>query len=142
MRAAARKPMRRTRETMERIRAAMGLDPGGFRTDLRLMELHFGDWQGYTYAELEAILPGSTAARLHDKWNFRPPGEASESYAMLSRRIAEWLGEIDRPTITVTHGGVIRTLFRLAGATEAEAAALDVPQDKVLRYEDGRLDWL
>ena len=47
-------PMRRTRETMERIRVAMGLAPDGYRTDARLMELHFGDWQGFTFAELEA----------------------------------------------------------------------------------------
>ena len=46
-------PMRRTRETMERLRAAMGLDPHGYRTDARLVEVNFGDWQGFTYEELE-----------------------------------------------------------------------------------------
>ncbi|TGP16526.1 phosphoglycerate mutase family protein, partial [Mesorhizobium sp. M1D.F.Ca.ET.234.01.1.1] len=30
-------PMRRTRETMERIRAAMKLDPLAYRTDIRLI---------------------------------------------------------------------------------------------------------
>ncbi len=48
----------------------MGLPPNGYRTEPRLMEVHFGDWQGFTYAELEARQPGSTAARLPDKWGF------------------------------------------------------------------------
>ena len=41
-------PMLRTRETMELLRAAMGLDPAGYRTDDRLVELNFGAWQGFT----------------------------------------------------------------------------------------------
>lgn len=135
-------PMRRTRETMERIRAAMGLDPSAYRVDPRLMELHFGDWQGFTYAELEAKAPGSTASRLHDKWNFRPPGATSESYAMLGERVGAWLKDVRRPTLAVTHGGVIRALFRLAGAGEEEAARLDVPQDRILRLTGGRPVWL
>ena len=54
-------PLRRTRETMERVRAAMGLDPQSYRTDARLKEVHFGDWQGYTYAEMDVREPGSIA---------------------------------------------------------------------------------
>ena len=41
-------PLGRTRETMELVRAAMGLEPHGYRTDPRLIEVHFGDWQGHT----------------------------------------------------------------------------------------------
>ncbi|HEY6633619.1 MAG TPA: histidine phosphatase family protein, partial [Rhizobiaceae bacterium] len=46
-------PLKRTRETMELVRAAMGLPTRGYRVDARLMEVHFGDWQGFTHAELE-----------------------------------------------------------------------------------------
>jgi broad specificity phosphatase PhoE len=42
-------PLSRTRYTMELVRAAMGLPPGGYRTDARLVEVHFGDWQGHTF---------------------------------------------------------------------------------------------
>ena len=45
-------PMRRTRETMERIRMAMGLDPRAYRTDPRLVEMSFGDWQGLFSADI------------------------------------------------------------------------------------------
>lgn len=136
-------PMRRTRETMERIRAAMHLDPHGYRTDPRLVEVHFGDWQGFTFAELEARNPGSTKARRRDKWNFQPPGEGAESYQMLLERIRPWLYALDRQTVCVTHGGVIRTLFRLVeGVSEREAARLEVPQDRLLRLDGRSLEWL
>ena len=136
-------PMRRTRETMERVRAAIGLDPHGYRTDARLMELHFGDWQGFTYREVEQRFPGSTEARELDKWNYCPPGDKAESYAMLAARVRPWFDELSRPTLCVTHGGIVRVLFQaLASLPQAEAAAMDVPQDRVLRLEGNRLDWL
>ena len=136
-------PMRRTRETMERIRVAMGLAPDGYRTDARLMELHFGDWQGFTFAELEAQKPGSTKERRADKWRFVPPGKGAESYEMLLQRVRPWLEALDQPTLCVTHGGVIRTLFMMIeGMPEREAARLDVPQDKILQVMDSRLKWI
>ena len=136
-------PMRRTRETMERIRAAMKLDPHAYRTEPLLVELSFGDWQGFTFAELEARDPGSTRQRSLDKWNFQPPGEGAESYQMLLERVKPWFDALDRQTVCVTHGGVIRTLFRLVeGVSEQEAASLEVPQDRVLELKDRRLEWL
>ena len=127
-------PMRRTRETMERVRIAMGLPPDGYRTDARLVEVHFGDWQGFTFAELEAIEPGCTAARSRDKWNFVPPGEGAESYEMLMERVRPWFEALDRPTVCVTHGGVIRAIFRMLTDTPSrQAARLEIFQDRVLR---------
>lgn len=136
-------PMRRTRETMQRVRIAMGLDPLAYRTDSRLIEVNFGDWQGFTFAELEARKPGVSAARQLDKWDFVPPGEDAESYEMLTRRIRPWLAEVARPTVCVTHGGVLRAIFRLVeDLPKNKAAALEIPQDRVLKVENGRLEWL
>jgi broad specificity phosphatase PhoE len=136
-------PLGRTRETMELMRPAMGLPPGGYRTDPRLIEVHFGDWQGHTLAEIDSMNPGATAARALDKWHFVPPGRHGESYEMLSERTKSWFEELHRPTVCVTHGGIFRVLFRMVGRKPAkEAAALDVAQDRVLRFEDGRLEWL
>jgi broad specificity phosphatase PhoE len=136
-------PMKRTRETMERLRAALQLDPHAYRIDPRLVEVNFGEWQGFTFAELEAQDPGSTRARGPDKWNFLPPGEGAESYQMLLDRVKPWFDALDRQTICVTHGGVIRTLFRLVeGIPEQEAASLEVPQDRLLRLRDRHLEWL
>lgn len=136
-------PMRRTRETMERLRTAMGLDPQAYRTDPRLVELSFGDWQGFSYEELEQRDPGVTAERLADKWRFVPPGEGAESYALLLERVRPAILGFREPTVCVTHGGIIRTLFVMAGAlTPDEAAVVDTPQNKILRLEAGKLDWL
>jgi broad specificity phosphatase PhoE len=135
-------PLTRTCETMRVMRDAMGLDPDGFRTDGRLMELHFGDWQGRTLAEVEETTPGAGAIRERDKWNFLPPGADAESYEMLSRRVDCWLSEQTRAAVCVTHGGVMRSIFRLVGGASAgEAAETTIPQDRLLVMRDGALCW-
>lgn len=136
-------PMLRTRTTMELVRKAMGLDPAAYRTDARLMEMNFGDWQGFTMAELEARDPGSTKGRGPDKWDFVPPGKGAESYQMLLERVRPFFEELKRPTVCVAHGGVIRALFRMIeNLPKPEAARIDTPQDRILRLKDGRLAWL
>lgn len=136
-------PMRRTRETMEIIRAGLGLPVEGYRTDPRLVEVHFGDWQGFTLAELEARQAGSTQARLAEKWDFVPPGKNAESYEMLLQRVRPWFETIERPTVCVTHGGVLRTIIKMVeNRPSAEVATLDIVQDRVLKYENGALAWL
>lgn len=136
-------PLGRTRETMERVRGAMGLETDGYRIDDRLIEVCFGDWEGSTIAELTRDQPGRVRERSEDKWNFQPPGANSESYEILSWRVAAWFTEIEHPTICVSHGGVIRSLFRrLADMSGEEAAELVIPQDRVLKIEGGHLRWL
>jgi len=136
-------PMRRTRETMELMREAMGLDPTAYRTDARLVEISFGDWQGFTFAELEERAPGSTDGRRASKWDFQPPGEGAESYEMLLDRIKPWFEALRQPTVCVTHGGVMRCFFRfVAGLSKQQSAGLEIPQDRLLRLEGRSLEWL
>lgn len=136
-------PLKRTRETMERVREAMGLAPSAYRTDPRLMEVHYGGWEGSTLAEIEEREPGSIGRRDRDKWNFLPPGDDAESYEMLLARVKPWVDTLRSPTICVTHGGIIRIVFvMLEGMAGSKAAALEIPQDRVLKLQDGRLDWL
>lgn len=136
-------PLSRTRETMEILRRAMGLDPAGYRTDPILVEVHFGDWQGSTLAELEVTTAAAISERDRDKWNYLPPGEGAESYAMLADRIRPWVEALAGPTVCVTHGGVIRSLFTLTGQMSGrEASNMDIPQDRILRLRDGRVAWL
>jgi probable phosphoglycerate mutase len=138
-------PLGRTRETMQILRASMGLDPLAYTTDDRLVELSFGDWEGHTLKELRGTEAEKLAARTADKWGFIPPGSAAESYEILSWRIGAWLQSLDRPTVAVCHGGVIRSLFRLiGGVSPADAAELPIPQDYLLAIDtdDGRMDWI
>lgn len=136
-------PLRRTRHTMERIRAAMGLDPAQYRTDDRLKELHFGDWEGHTFEELEEVDPGCFARRELDKWRFVPPGARAESYEALTERVRPLIEDIDRDTVCVAHGGILRAVLRLTGTLPpAACAAILVPQDQVLRWKDGKVEWV
>ena len=137
-------PLARTRETMEIARGAMGLDPALYRTDDRLKELSFGAWEGMTMPEIEAATERDVFdARERDKWNFRPPGERVESYADLAERIRPWLESVERPTVAIIHGGVVRTLFRLVGGmSEDEAAHAPDPQDRVLRIRGNTIGWV
>jgi broad specificity phosphatase PhoE len=136
-------PLVRASETMEILRRELGLDPKGYRTDRRLMEYNLGDWQGFLYDDIARDFPELIAKQESDPWNFLYPGEGGESFAMLSARILECIGEIDRDTIVTSHGGVSRCLRRhYLGLDEAAAFKLDVPQDKVLRIEGTELSWI
>jgi broad specificity phosphatase PhoE len=124
-------PMDRTRETMERLRDAIGLEPTGYRLDERLVELTFGDWEGLTWKELRRRHPEAAAARQRDKWGYVPP--RGESYAMLAERVRPVLEDLTRDTVMVSHGGVARALLALLGGVPArEAASVDIWQGKVL----------
>jgi broad specificity phosphatase PhoE len=134
-------PLSRSRETMEIVRAAMGLPPEGYTTDDRLKELTFGAWEGLTDEDLRAVDAELIAARAKDKWGFLPPG--GESYRILSERVADWLAGIERPTFAVSHGGVGRVLRRMIlGLDPVAAISTPFPQDRVLVFEDGRETWM
>lgn len=138
-------PLGRTRDTMERLRAAMGLDPTQYRMDDRLKELSFGDWEGSTLQELAQVSPERVAERARQKWGFIPPGDDAESYEILSWRIGAWLKSVEMPTVCVSHGGVIRSCFRLIGDVgEDEACEMNIPQDRILKIDrdQKRIGWI
>jgi probable phosphoglycerate mutase len=126
-------PLRRAVETMEIVLAAAGFGNVPFATDAALMEAHYGDWEGMTLTEIAARHPDSARAREADKWGYVPP--QGESYAMVSARVSGWLAAVDRPTLVVAHGGVLRALlFLLAGLPPHDAPHLKVPQDRVIVF--------
>jgi len=129
-------PLTRTRQTMEIMRTAMGIDPRGYRTDERLVEVSFGDWEGFTLKELKATQRDRVSERNLNKWDFIPPGEDAESYEIMSWRSASWLNSVDKPTVCVTHGGVIRSLFKMIGdVPKHEAAEGEIWQDRILKID-------
>lgn len=138
-------PLGRTRETMELMRGAMGLDPKAYRTDERLVEVSFGDWEGHTLPELKLAFPDRVKERKAAKWDFIPPGDDAESYEILSWRIGAWLSSVKTQTVCVCHGGVIRSFFRLvAGMDKDEASETHIPQDRILKVETDKniAEWI
>ncbi|HZP71155.1 MAG TPA: histidine phosphatase family protein [Pseudolabrys sp.] len=131
-------PLGRARTTMELVRAPLGLPAEGYRVDQRLAEIAFGDWEGFTIAQLRTRDPQRIAAREHDKWHFVPPG--GESYEAVSARMRDWYEGLARDTVAVAHGGTARGLIAYLGiAKPAAAPLLDIAQGVVYVFEGNRL---
>jgi broad specificity phosphatase PhoE len=132
-------PLGRARETMELMRAELALDPSRYRTDARLMEMSFGRWEGFTFAELQGREAEALAARERDKWGFVLPG--GESYAQLVVRVREWYANVEHDTVVAAHGGVCRALIAHLGLAKPEAASTgDIGQGVVYVFSaDGMI---
>ncbi|MEF2070436.1 histidine phosphatase family protein [Consotaella aegiceratis] len=136
-------PLSRACETMRLIRTELGLPPADFETDARLKEIHFGDWQGSTIKELAVVDAAAVEEREANKWHYVPPGDDAESYEALAARVAPVFEGLDRPSLIVAHGGVMRAFFKLyEGVAVNHAAHAQIPQDQVLRVADNRAEWI
>lgn len=134
-------PLGRTRETMERVRTAGGLDPKAYTIVPDLREVTFGLWEGKTYDEVARDDPAGYEAVRADKWNFVPP--EGENYVQLSARIAGWLGRTSGDMVIVSHGGVFRALRHVIEANDDHTLAhLLVPQDRIFVWNDRDGSWL
>jgi broad specificity phosphatase PhoE len=134
-------PLGRTRETMERARAAMGFAPKIYRLEPLLKELTFGDWEGLTWPEIAARDPDALAAREADKWDFRPLH--GESYAMLAERVGPWLAARRADCFVVSHGGVARAFMALIGGLSPLAAEnANIWQGRAIVFEGGGFEWI
>jgi probable phosphoglycerate mutase len=134
-------PLWRARETMEIARAAMNLDPKAYAVDPRLVEITFGELEGFTYLDIENREPGWLKMRDANKWEFLPPG--GESYRMLHDRIIAWLETVRVPLVVVAHGGVGRVLrAHLLGLDKSASVAESFPQDRVFLWRDGQGAWV
>ncbi len=134
-------PLSRTRETMEILRAAMDLDPTAYEVDTRLLEITFGELEGFTYRDIEEREPGWSRARHADKWNYcRPAARATTcSPSASSAGSRRWSG---RPW-SVAHGGVGRVLrAHLLGLDRLATVSEDFPQDRIFLWRDGTGEWL
>ena len=131
-------PLARACETMELARAALGLGAQGYRREERLAEIAFGEWEGFTIAQLHTRDPQRIAQREHDKWHFLPPG--GESYEMVSARMRAWYESLAGDTVVTAHGGTARGLIAHLGiAKPAAAPLLDIAQGVVYVFEGERL---
>lgn len=129
-------PMARTLETMRILRTALDLPMNSFATDVRLVELSFGEWEGKTWPQLRRSDFDSVRKRDEDPWHFAPPG--GESYHDVSLRLEAALAEVPPDSIIVTHGGVIRTALNVfAGMAPQDAVHLPVRQGAVYVVEGG-----
>jgi alpha-ribazole phosphatase len=93
----------------------------------RFREVGFGEWEGRTRIELEALVPGQVARFLRDPVNSRPPG--AEPLAEFTGRVqAGFVDLLERfagqSVLVVAHAGVIRAVM---------AYVLEVPPERMYR---------
>ncbi|MCE1234959.1 MAG: histidine phosphatase family protein [Hyphomicrobiales bacterium] len=134
-------PLGRTRETMRRVRAGLGLDPEAFEVVHDLREVSFGAYEGKTYDDIAREAPADYDEIVRDKWRFLPP--EGESYVMLADRLAGWLATTTGDLVIVSHGGCFRALRSvIEGLDDPELAHLLVPQDRIFVWRDRHGSWL
>jgi broad specificity phosphatase PhoE len=132
----ASSPLLRARETMELVRATLGLDPAAYDVDDRLAEVSYGDWEGSTLAEIQVRDPGVLERRERDKWDFAPPG--GESYREVAKRVGAWYATVTRDTMVAAHGGVARVLMaNFHILPEEEATHADILHGVVYVFSGG-----
>jgi len=91
--------------------AAVGID---CVLDERVMEIHYGAWEGKTGEEIRAEYPGMLERWRQNPTGMRPPG--GESPEELRERLATWWRELitdfeDRHVLVVAHSGSLRMLL-------------------------------
>jgi len=131
--------LRRARQTLDVLHKACGVSGVGVEVERDMAEQDFGDWQGRTYAELEA----SDADRYKKFWiapgTTRPPG--GESFADVMMRVARAVerrsaAHPDTDIVVVGHGGSIRAAVAQAlGLGPARALALQVDPLSLTRLD-------
>ena len=115
-----------------------------------LAEQSFGDWQGLSYAEVEAERAGAG----HPFWiapaDFAAPN--GESFAAVMTRVSNTVARLStrhagRDIVAVAHGGSIRAaLGHALGITPDQALSFTVDNLSITRIDcfhgaDGRQDW-
>ncbi|HDS1734400.1 MULTISPECIES: alpha-ribazole phosphatase family protein [Pseudomonas] len=111
-------------EVGERLVLPVQLEPG-------LQELHFGDWEGHSAAQLMETQAEQLGRFWADPYAFTPPGgEPVEAFA---ERVLAAIAGLQRAyagkqVLLVTHGGVMRLLL---------ARARGLPREQLLQVEVG-----
>jgi 2,3-bisphosphoglycerate-dependent phosphoglycerate mutase len=94
-------------------------------TDEALRERGFGEFQGKTYAEIEAALPEQALLWRKRAPDFTPPG--GESLLQLRERVVQCVqalaqANVGKHIVIVSHGGVMDVLYRAATGLDIQAA--------------------
>jgi len=135
-----RSPLGRTRETSEIVGQELGIASSEWREDMRLAELSYGSWEGFSWAEIEIDHPTAMADWRADPHGYCPPG--GETHIDLRRRCEAVLTEIaasNTRTVVVSHGvsgAVVRGLN--LGLDARAMFVMEKPQDAFFRLLAGQ----
>ena len=93
------------------------IDAAPVMAEPRLREMHFGEWEGLTYEDIQARDPDVLARWGAEVMDFTPPG--GENLRRFAKRVGAVLGELaqkhEKETVLiVAHGGSLQLLVALA----------------------------
>ena len=103
--------------------------------DDRLKEMHFGEWEGRSFADIGSAIDDWAA----DPLGFRAPG--GESAHEMSARVLHWLSALQlsaptEPVVVVAHGGPLRAIAgHLLGLPPERWLGLDFGCGQVTRID-------
>ncbi len=129
-------PLKRTRQTANYIMDAIGR--ADHQLEPRVRELSFGIWEAKPFWELKAspVYPPHP----EDRFSWRPEG--GESYEDGIARVKDWLGEVAKPTLVVSHGGIGRCLMgMIGGLPRRDLVSMPTPQGCYCVLQDGQINW-
>lgn len=82
-----------------------------YQTDVRLMEFHFGEWEGKKWDDIPKVLFDAWA---NDPWNWQiPGGETGQSLLKRVREIWDEIKAKKQNILIVSHGGPLRLLRQI-----------------------------
>lgn len=133
-------PLGRAMNTAALIAQQLGQNPAHITPDPLLAEVHLGQWQGLTNAQVDRQFPGARQKREADKWRYRIPG--GESYAQAFERAVNWLAAVSGESllVAVAHemiGRAIRGAYLQLASDEI--LALTHPHSTIYRLCRGKV---
>ena len=109
-----------------------GPPPDGYRIDPRLMEMPFGRWEGFTFAELQDREAEALAAARARQVGLRAAGRRELCERLVGARARSGTTASTRDMVVAAHGGVARGLIAHLGiAAPAAAPLVDIGQGVV-----------
>ena len=136
-------PLKRTRETIEILRQALGLERDGYDISEQLIELHYGAWEGRTWQDLRQDVPELIKDRFAHPWQMVAPG-GGESHDEMRTRVVDWMQNLPQKTIAVTHTGPLRIVRGAIDTSMSndEIAVQACPQEQFLDMRPDGFGWV
>jgi len=135
-------PMKRTCETMEIVREALGLPRENYDVAEQLLELGYGAWEGRSWDELRTENPVLIEQRFANPWDTVAPG-GGEHHEEMQARVLAWYQALPKKTIAVSHSGPMRIVRgAVTGMTNDEIAVQVTHQDQFLDVRPDGFVWV
>ncbi len=136
-------PLQRSRRSGDIVRAALGSQPPVEVVE-NFREINFGNWEGWTFAEVAERDPEGYARRQTDAEAFAFPGGESRQgfYARVAAAVTPERFATNKRTLVVVHKGIIKILLRvLCDLTDTQTRDMNVSLGSIHRLRRHEHAW-